>query len=448
MTVARMPRLEAVFGARVDELSWERLLGVVSSAASESQDLEFKGQHYGNSDSDKREFAKDIASLANASGGVLLIGIVESDGRAAGIQEVSLLESDIVRYRQIAANFVAPLPSFELMAVPSPDSSDVGVLAIVVERSSSSPHGQLVNEGFRFPRRHGTTTIWLSEPELADAYLRRFTLHDAAGVRSEKLAEEFVRTLDITEPWLILMLVPDSLGYMPIDKSVYQAFQARMQSRNAGLPWSGVSYQRFGVGPRRLRADGGPSRGAGESGPAQWCAMELHADGSGAYAIRIADLARTEREIDGVRRPVILDDEDIAAGLISGLAWLGEHAWQAGAGGVVTLRASVVPVDAGQQAVLGQGRSWAGGDTYGYPVDFAESVTVNALATDLHPIGPDLIGTAALLLSDVAQAFGVAELGQLDREGRVRLLYWRSGIQQHVRAWCEAHSIEATQETI
>lgn len=448
MTVARMPRLEAIFSARVDELSWEHILGMVSSAASESQDLEFKGQHYGNSDSEKREFAKDIASLANASGGVLLIGIVESDGKASGVQGVSLLESDMVRYRQIAANFIAPLPSFELIAVPSPDSAEVGVLAIVVERSSSSPHGQLVNEGFRFPRRHGTTTIWLSEPELADAYLRRFTLHDASGHRSETLAEEFIRTLDVSEPWLILTLVPDSLGYMPIDKSVYQAFQARMQSRIAGLPWSGVSYRRFGVGPRRLRADGGPARGTGESGPAQWCATEVHADGSGAYAIRIADLARTERELNGVRRPLILDDEDIAGGLISGLAWLGEHAWQAGAGGVVTLRASVVPVDAGQQAVLGQGRSWAGGDTYGHPVISAESVTVNALATDLHPIGPDLVGTAALLLTDIAQAFGVAELGQLNREGEVRLRYWRSAIQQQVKSWCEAHSIEATQDTI
>jgi hypothetical protein len=71
-------------------------------------------------------------------------------------------------------------------------------------------------------------------------------------------------------------------------------------------------------------------------------------------------------------------------------------------------------------------------------------VTAEAVTTldSLASPGPELIAVAAALTDEIGQAFGIAEMGQLGRDGAVRRLYWNL----QVVAWAEQYQIEVTQQ--
>ncbi|MEU6090919.1 hypothetical protein ABZ865_29845 [Streptomyces sp. NPDC047085] len=53
------------------------------------------------------------------------------------------------------ANLVRPLPTFDVEQIEDPNQPGHGIVMIAVPRSPSAPHGVLVNEGLRYPRRNG-----------------------------------------------------------------------------------------------------------------------------------------------------------------------------------------------------------------------------------------------------------------------------------------------------
>lgn len=85
-----------------------------------------------------------------------------------------MTERETQRIRQIVASLVCPLPVFDVLPIEDPGMPGQGFLLIAVARSPSAPHAVLVNDGFRYPRRNGATTRYLSEPEVATAYRDRF----------------------------------------------------------------------------------------------------------------------------------------------------------------------------------------------------------------------------------------------------------------------------------
>lgn len=64
---------------------------------------------------------------------------------------------------------------------------------------------------------------------------------------------------------------------------------------------------------------------------------------------------------------------------------------------------------------------------------------------DLAQPGPVLVAASALLVNEIGQAFGVAEMPQLSRDGQLRRRYW-SG--QQIVTWAEQHGIEVTDDKI
>lgn len=71
-----------MFAKAFDEISLADLQALVDEGIPEGRQLEFKRDHYGRKDDDKREFAADVSAMANAFGGYLLIGIDEKNGIA------------------------------------------------------------------------------------------------------------------------------------------------------------------------------------------------------------------------------------------------------------------------------------------------------------------------------------------------------------------------------
>jgi hypothetical protein len=56
-----------------------------------------------------------------------------------------------------------------------------------------------------------------------------------------------------------------------------------------------------------------------------------------------------------------------------------------------------------------------------------------------------LAAANALLVDEIGQAFGVAEMSQLSRDGRVRRPYWS---RTDVITWAQEHGIEVTDDRL
>lgn len=445
----RHVRVEQVLGAPPQDLTWVHVTALVTAAVAEGDTVDFKAEHYGNSDKDRFELAKDVTSLANAAGGVLLLGVAEAEGAAAGLPGVALDDGTQTRYRQIIGSLVFPLPDVNLHPIPGPDGDGAGVLVIEVTRSPFAPHAVAQSNGtLRYPQRHGTTTRYLSEPEVADAYRARQLLGESRVELLTLREAAFLETLDGSEPWLVLVAVPDLPGYSPVDRVAFNAFRDRIVGRKAGLAWmSPWTFTEVRAGHRRLVATGGTSKAAGWEGKATWVAAEFHADGSGTFAIRLADLlARRESWQPEPDHASVLDLH-VASALLAGLGHLGAHANAAGAAGMLNTRAQVWPVSATRPVSLGHMGFMGTRDEHG-------PALVTAPVTDLAiPImdladGPELVAAAALLLRDTGQLFGVPELGMLSTDGSVRRRYWPQTTHAELGRWCATNRVPVSDDVL
>lgn len=63
---------------------------------------------------------------------------------------------------------------------------------------------------------------------------------------------------------------------------------------------------------------------------------------------------------------------------------------------------------------------------------------------ELAEPGPSLVAVAARLSDEIGQVFGISEMGQLTRDGEVRIPYWNLRMQPGVKAWAEQHGILVT----
>jgi hypothetical protein len=133
-------------------------------SATETPSLDFKRELTTNS----RELAKDIAAMT-IDGGVLLYGVDEdSSGVATAVPKIALGGAE-ERVRLIAQTNIRPAPSFEVIELRANDGDADGVLAVVIPPSPLAPH-EVAN---RFPRRDGTTTAYMTEPEIERLYNAR-----------------------------------------------------------------------------------------------------------------------------------------------------------------------------------------------------------------------------------------------------------------------------------
>ena len=60
----------------------------------------------------------------------------------------------------------------------------------------------------------------------------------------------------------------------------------------------------------------------------------------------------------------------------------------------------------------------------------------------------ELVGAAKLLADDIANGFGLGELLQLDRDGRVRIGYFRQAFHTSIQRWAEARGVEWTNDSV
>jgi hypothetical protein len=141
---------------------------------------------------------------------------------------------------QIVAEKVVPVPVVEVLPAPDPANRGRGFLVIAVPRSPRAPHAVLMNEGLRFPVRHGTTTRYLSEPEVAAVYRERFARAQDQSQHAGKIEAQAPWRLARAEDhcWLLLTLAPDMPGDLLINHQAVDAARREHVGKRTGSEYS------------------------------------------------------------------------------------------------------------------------------------------------------------------------------------------------------------------
>jgi Putative DNA-binding domain len=448
MVALRSARLEAVFGSRLGEVQFAQIQTVIDNQVPESFDLDFKSELYANDEKGKHASAVDVAAMANTAGGVIAMGIGDDDqARAARLLGVPLSDAEERRIRQIVGSRVVPQPVLDFVPVRNPtEKTGHGVLLIAVPRSPLAPHAVIVNNALRYPRRNGSTTDYMSEPEVASAYRERFAGGHRQADRAQQIEHDALLRLATTDDqlWVVVSLVPDLPGELVIDQAALTAARAELREQRPLIMPNSLQWVRVNIGRRRLLVDGTMD----SSRVARFLAADLHHDGAGVFGAYVLDqLSTAASATPGAPLLRGANDELVVNGILSGLRFLARHARdRAAAGGNALIRAQLYPVTGQQQVQLSQRRGiMASVGTQvlaSMPVPGERVAPIESLAAD----GPELVSAAYLLATDIFQDFGHAEAMQLTRTGEVRLGYWGTDIQPHVKGWAQPAGITVIEQ--
>ena len=433
-------RLEGIFGGPLGALTADQVESLVPGQAQESFDLEFKGRLYGRSDQEKRDLAGDVAALANTAGGVIVIGIEEDDqARAESAPGVEISDAEVARVWQVVASGVAPMPTFDVLTVLRDGSN--GFIVVAVPRSPQAPHAVPVNNGLRYPRRNGSTTWYLSEPEVADAYRNPMLAATQRLARIEEMENEATKRLNRSQDaWLVVSLQPDVPGECDISTTTFNEFRDEILQVTALPIHNNMRFQTASVGHRRFLAD---SIRDDTADTVDYLSIELCADGAGVMAVRLFDLGFHDaagRETPPRQR---ISDEYLASGIIGALELLAGHARdRAATSGLALARARIVPAVGVAQTYLGHDRGGYGGRVINKWVSGPSRLASSYVdIDDVGTASPLLVAAAARLHRELGQIFGWVELHQLTREGAFYLPYWAQDVHQSLRQWADANGI-------
>ncbi|SCL70375.1 MULTISPECIES: helix-turn-helix domain-containing protein [Micromonospora] len=445
MPTLRNRRLEQLLGGPIDEtLTYKQVKGLIPDTT-EGPDLDFKRDTYGSRDKDRKELCADVGGLANANGGLLILGMEEdSQGRATKDVGVDISDAERVRLHQTVVANVQPTPTFDIIPVEDPDRPGTGFLVIWVARTATAPHAYIQNNSLLYPKRIGTQRAWLSEALVAEAYRARFAGFADRIDEAARIEADFVERLAPDETFVVVTLVPDMPGVFTIDTPALRAF---------GLSNADTTHTAFGIGVRhfirstvRRRCLVGATRYQPNK-PYSRGACELHESGSGVFSSAVD--VRTSGVEDLTSR--LVDDQWLTLGIAAGLRFLARHARdRAAAGGLATVRAAIAPY---VPAALV--------DTLGWPEDRLGWFAAQALATgkggeitngawadtvadidDLCADGPGLVAATYRLTSELFQAFGAPEVRQITADGGIRLPHWHQQIRPTINRWAQAAGVE------
>lgn len=407
---------------------------LVTNAVVEHQRLEYKSQLPGTSSDERREFARDVAAMANGGGGIIVIGIEDDTNDAASRITPVGLGSEVTRLNQICNSLIEPHLRIDIHEVEIGDGPD-GV--IIVDTPSSTRLPFAVAEGSRlgYYRRTGRSRHPLSEAEVAQMYITRGVRVERVSSRLDSLISRVAERLGAEPPPAIYVAVVPLEPYERLfrpDRETFAEIRALHTQPVFGANGVGdVLFTDLKPGFKRIDL----AKGYEAETLRRYGWMEFHDDGA-FLGVIVADagLQRGMGDHHGDQRAIPgFYDTRMTCELVARLAAYGVLGRQFDVHGEIMISAGIVAEGLPVTVTTGPGR---------WEADHAQVVATpvqTVLSADVEDLVEikSVLRTAAPLLDDLMTAFGWPRCFQLERDGTVRLDFWGDGWTQQVERWAD-----------
>ena len=199
--------LHRAVGAEPGPITNELLDEAVEQGVQETTDLDWKAELPQARDLRNSDFAKDVAAMANAGGGVIVFGVTEREKAAHERVDAGDLDEGYERTtRAVAVSAITP-PVFGLR-LHKVDQDGCRAVVVEVPPSLDCPHLIYRNEYFGAPIRNDADTVWMKEPQLEAMYRARFDARRNATEELDALYAEAARGRGKDMAWLIAVAHP------------------------------------------------------------------------------------------------------------------------------------------------------------------------------------------------------------------------------------------------
>ncbi len=396
----------------------------------EDVDLDFK-EKIGERGDALKNVAGDVAGLANAYGGLLIVGVTDEQSRAGAAPGIPLGAGYKESIENVLVTRLSPLPDFEVHVIPDPQQSTQGFLLISVVPNGMAPYAVRDGKSWGYARRVGTVTSWMSENDIAAAYRARFA---GFATTEDELARLAATQLAAFGPYrealAVVCLVPDRPGQLPLNEATFQAFSRQLSGTHPMIASGGPAFGQFSIRPRTFVAHAGSQR---DKDARLGC--HLRDSGAGSFAASLVDITR--QDTPGV--VALVADEDVTQAVLSTLRFLAEHARdRAGTAGTASVSATLTPPNGYHTLALADVGS-----------SFRDRLGIRAVAPPITSIGigdiddmaagrPGLISAAHRLIEGLAHHFGMPEPRQTTPDGQLQAHGWSTHRSADLTTWADS----------
>jgi hypothetical protein len=237
--------LHRALGIEPCPLTMDVVRRAVTDGITEREDLDWKKTLPQRPGAWIEEFAKDIAAMANASGGMIVYGVSEdrATSAAAEVCGVGPVTDAVLRELRAAAfsGITPPVLGLDPKVIEDPGSGET-VLALVIPASEDSPHLVFRQDMFGAPLRLGSQTGWMKERMLESAYRQRFAERDRRMASLDDLFDETARPfLRVPRVWMVAVAQPEIRGRL-----------GRLERNTAHRILSDATEQSIRLAPRNV----------------------------------------------------------------------------------------------------------------------------------------------------------------------------------------------------
>lgn len=158
-----------LFHIPLDRITEQNVLDLIHARAAETNVIEYKRDTYGNAHKDYSEFLADVSSLANTSGGDLIVGVDAPNGIPAKPAPFSgNVDAEILRLESMARGGLQPRVSLACRSI----GTDGGHFLIIrVARSYNPPHRIIRENSNRFWARSSAGKYEPNVDELRNLFM-------------------------------------------------------------------------------------------------------------------------------------------------------------------------------------------------------------------------------------------------------------------------------------
>jgi hypothetical protein len=155
---------------RLADLTQDDILELITNGVEEGRGIDYKQALKIGTDGEKKEFLFDVCSFGNASGGHLVFGVAEKEGKPTATTPLTVADCDAERLRieSLVGDGISPRLAIELAFIPVTPRGYVLVMRIA--RSWLGPHMVSLQRTGKFYSRNSAGKYQLDVGELRSAF--------------------------------------------------------------------------------------------------------------------------------------------------------------------------------------------------------------------------------------------------------------------------------------